>query len=468
MITILQILTLLYFILINLFYLVLFFISLAAILSYHRRAKNISFYQIRKSTLTPPISILVPAYNEGKTIVPCLISLLMLSYPQYEIIVVNDGSTDDTLENLKKTFKLRRTAQIYHRVIPTEEVKGIYKSTQFPNLVVVDKEQGGKSDALNCGINVSGYPLFCTIDADSILERDALLRVVWPFLNDYFRTVAAGGMVRVANGCQISNGMILGIDLAKKWLPNFQVVEYLRAFLSGRMGFSALNALLIISGAFSIFKKEAVVEVGGYRRDTVGEDMDLVVRMHQQFRDKKLKRNYRMTFIPDPICWTEVPENLKQLALQRNRWQRGLGETLLRYQKMLLNPRYGRIGLCAMPYFFFVEFLGPGFEFAGYLLMIFSLFTGQFAALLLPLTFFILAIVYGILLSLAAVLVEEFTLHRYPKIQNFFKLWGTAFLENFGYHQLTILWRLQGFWALLKADRSWGKLERAGLESRRK
>ena len=271
----------------------------------------------------------------------------------------------------------------------------------------------------------------------------------------------------MANGCTISNGMVCGIGLAKEWLPNFQIIEYLRAYLSGRMGFSALNSLLIISGAFSLFKREAVIAAGGFKIHTVGEDMELVVRMHRTFREKGMKQTYKMSFIPDPVCWTEVPAKLSQLALQRSRWHRGLGESLIRHGKMLLNPQFGRIGLLAMPYFFFVEFLAPIFEFFGYIFLLPLIFTGS-THIFFPATFFVLVVFYGILLSLAAVLLEEFTLHRYPKIKSFFKLSAAAFLESFGYHQLTVFWRLKGFWDLLKGERSWGILERRGLDKNRR
>ena len=463
LIVFLQVVFLCYFILINLFYLILFLLSSVGIFLYHRKYGNITFYEIRKSNIAPPISILVPGYNESKTIVSCVQALLVLSYPDYEIILINDGSTDGTLETMQRAFKLKKTARVYHRTLPTNNVRGIYKSSVFPNRVVVDKENGGKADALNCGINVSQYPLFCTIDADSLLERDSLLRVVQPFLGNYFKTIASGGMVRVGNGCTVSNGMVTKIELAKEWLPNFQVIEYLRAFLSGRMGFSVMNSLLILSGAFSLFKKEAVIQAGGFRARTVGEDMELIVQMHQTFREKR--KPYLISFIPDPVCWTEVPTRFSELMRQRSRWHQGLGETLFRHWKMLLNPRFGLIGLVVMPYFLFVEFFSPFFEFFGYGFFTFLLILRP-DSWQLPAAFFILAVLFGILLSLAAVLLEEFTLHRYPKMENFLKLWAATFLENFGYHQMTVLWRIKGIWGLIKGERSWGFLERSGLEKR--
>ncbi|HEY6571698.1 MAG TPA: glycosyltransferase family 2 protein, partial [Candidatus Eisenbacteria bacterium] len=299
------------------------------ILSYFdmRRRLAQNFYAdyeaLAKSHFTFPISVIMPAYNEATSAAEAVHSVLSLDYPQHEVIVVNDGSTDVTMETLIREFRLERRDSVYRKSLPFRgEIRGIYKSPGYPNLIVIDKEHAGKSEALNCAINLSRYPLFCSIDADSIFQDNALLRVVRPFLEDPDRVIAVGGQVRVANGCHVERGRVVEPRLPQKILAAFQVVEYLRAFVASRLGLSAMNNLLLLSGVFSLFRKDAVIEVGGYRSDVVTEDMELVVRLHHRMREQR--RPYNIVFLPDPICWTEVPESVGTLARQRNRWHRGL------------------------------------------------------------------------------------------------------------------------------------------------
>ncbi|MBI4050964.1 MAG: glycosyltransferase [Elusimicrobia bacterium] len=461
MMAFIQISILLYFFAVNGLYLLLFFFSCAVIVHYRWIFRFRGASEILKARVTPPISVLAPAYNEGKGIVSSVHSLLKLNYPQYEVIVINDGSKDNTIAVLEEAFSLRKTAHVYHRVIPTASMKAIYRSKTYPNLWVLDKENGGKADALNAGINFSQFPLFCAIDADSILERDALVRVIRPYMDRFQEVVAVGGIVRVANGCRIVDGIVEEVGLAKKWLPNFQVVEYLRAFLSGRVAWSAWNALLVISGAFGVFKKQPVMDVGGYSTDTVGEDMELVVKLHRHLRRQKKK--YSIHFIPDPVCWTEVPEKLGMLGRQRNRWQRGLAQALYRHISLFGNPRYGLLGLLAMPYFVLVELLSPLVELTGYALFGFAIFAGAVYWESVA-TFFILAVWMGIFLSLLSVLLEEFVLHRYPRVRNLLKLLVSSVLENLGYRQMTSFFRLKGLVDFLRRQNAWGYIERKGLE----
>ncbi|MGB2867099.1 MAG: glycosyltransferase family 2 protein, partial [Bacteroidota bacterium] len=354
-----------YFICVNIMYAVMMGLSYREIMTYMRHNSFSNFRSMLQSELTPPISILAPAYNEEATVVQSVRSLLKLNYGRYEVIVINDGSKDETLATLVREFQMFPSKRIYQPEIASKPVRGIYRSrkAEYKDLIVVDKENGGKADALNVGINAASYEFICAIDADSLLEDDALQKVMKPFLEDS-RVIASGGIVRIANGCEVVNGRVVRVGLSNKFLPIFQVVEYFRAFLSGRMGWQGVNGLLIISGAFGMFKRQAVVEVGGYRSDTVGEDMELVARLHRTKREKR--EPYRIVFVPDPVCWTEAPETLKILARQRNRWHRGLLDVILIHRKMLLNESYGVIGMAAMPYFFFVELLGPLIEFIGY------------------------------------------------------------------------------------------------------
>jgi len=455
---------LIYFISINTLYVILFFLSLVTIVHYRWILRFRGPNEILKARVTPPISVLVPAYNEEAGIVSSVRSLLKLNYPTYEVVIILDGSRDNTLGVLQEAFKLRKTAHVYRIVIPTAKVSAIYHSKTDPRVWVIEKENGGKADALNAGINFSQFPLFCAIDADSVLESDALIRVIRPYMDRFQETVAVGGIIRVANGCKIVEGEVKEVGLSKKWLPNFQVVEYFRAFLSGRVGWSAKNALLVISGAFGVFKKQTVSDVGGYEVDTVGEDMELVMRIHKKLKRKK--KPYHIHFIADPVCWTEVPEDWKGLGKQRNRWQRGLAQALAKHKGMFLNPRYGILGLLSMPYFVFVELLSPVVELFGYIVFGSAIFMDSVNWHGVG-AFFLLAVWMGVFLSLLAVLLEEFTLHRYPKIQNLTKLLASAVLENFGYRQMTSFYRMRGIHDYLQNKQAWGAMERKGLEGKK-
>lgn len=410
------------------------------------------------SNFKPPISLLVPAYNEESTIVASIHSLLQLSYYEYEIIVINDGSKDGTLAELKREFDLIPFAEAYWRKLTTKPERGIWRSARHPNLRVIDKENGGKADALNVGINAARYPLFCAVDADSILQRDSLQLIVNPFIEDA-RTIAAGGTIRVVNGCEVSKGYLESIGLPHKILPLLQIVEYLRAFLFGRLGWSPLNAMLVISGAFGLFRKSAVIEAGGYRTDTVGEDMELVMRLHRLYRDKGVP--YRIVFVPNPLCWTEVPETLRVLKSQRVRWQRGLSESLVMNYGLFFDRRGGWVGWMAFPFTVLFEWFGPVIEVSGYLFMILGFIFGIIS---LPafLVFTLVAVVLGILLSISALMLEEMSFHLYQRRRQFAVLLVMAVVENFGYRQLVMLWRLKGlvYW-LLGVKAKWGSMTRS-------
>ncbi|MCS6881577.1 MAG: glycosyltransferase [Oscillochloridaceae bacterium] len=448
-----------YFLLLQGSYLILLLISSMAILRYRHIVADEHWRSIIQSPLTLPISLIAPAYNEERTIIESVRSLLSLEYPEYEVIVVNDGSRDSTLATLIEHFQLQPIPARIEYAIPCQPIRHVYRSARYPRLVVVDKENGGKADALNAGIIMASHPLFCAMDADSLLEGNALLRITRPFL-EHPETVAVGGIVRIANGCQVEQGKVKAVGLSRNPLVIFQHVEYLRAFLFGRVGWSALGALLIISGAFGVFKRQAVLDAGGYRHDTVGEDFELVVRMHRRLREQK--RAYRIVFLPDPVCWTEAPETLRVLGRQRNRWQRGLIDTLKIHRRMTLNPRYGRIGMVAMPYFVIIELIGPVIEMFGYLFV-----TMAFLLKLINLPFFLLfltlAILLGALLSVASVTLDEIAYHRFPRLSQLLILVAFALLEQFGYRQLTVWWRIRAFVDYWRGNKSWGTMERKGF-----
>jgi cellulose synthase/poly-beta-1,6-N-acetylglucosamine synthase-like glycosyltransferase len=453
---------LVFFFSINSYYLVLTITGFWRTLRVFKEVRRPDQRRLLRSPLTPPVSILAPAYNEEANVVENVRSLLMLDYPLFEVVLINDGSSDRTLGRLVDAFDLRRSARCFERVLGCKPIRGVYESTTYPNLVVVDKVNGGKADALNAGLNLSFYPLFCAIDADSILEPDALLRLVRPFIDAPGVTIAAGGVVRVANGCEIHGGRVHRVRLPHRPLPLVQTVEYLRAFLFGRMGWSSGNTLLVISGAFGLFDKRAVLLAGGYATDSVGEDMELVVRMHRQRRE--LQQAYRIGFVPDPVCWTEVPVSFRVLRRQRTRWQRGLIDTLLRHRKMIGRPGYGSVGMISLPGFVLFEMLSPLVELSGYLLL--PILWG-FGLLNPPVayTFFVLAIMYTILVSALAVLLEDIAFRRYPSVLDLGRLLIGAVLENFGFRQLTVWWRVRAFWEYLRGDLSWGAMERMGVNA---
>jgi cellulose synthase/poly-beta-1,6-N-acetylglucosamine synthase-like glycosyltransferase len=450
-----------YFLAVNTLYLAFSLIAYSRLRQHRRRWTARDLEAIMRSPATPAISIVAPAYNEATTLADSVRSLLLLNYPQFEVIVVSDGSTDGTLAVGVKEFELVRAPVSHGQSIATRPVRGIYQSLAHPDLVMIDKENGGKADAINAGINAARYPLICVIDADSLLEEHSLARAVLPFIEDP-DTIAAGGIVRIANGCRVERGRVTEVRLPRSHLAMFQTVEYLRAFLAGRVAQSAVNGLLIISGAFGIFKREAVIEVGGFRPDTIGEDMELVTRLHRFYRERG--RRFRIVFQPEPICWTQAPESMQMLASQRNRWQRGTLQVIGYHKRMLFNPRYGVVGMLALPYYVLFEALGPVIEFTGYVVTALAVPLGlldwQFAKL-----FFLAAVVYGSLLSVAAVVLEELSFRRYPKVTDLLRLAAYGVLENFGYRQLTTWWRIGGVVDYLRRRHGWGTMKRNAFKT---
>ena len=451
-----------YFAGINLGYLMQNVIAAFGIRKYLQTSKQFEAENVF-SALDIPISVVVPAYNESASIITSVKALLQLEYPQYELVVVNDGSTDDTLQKLIDEFDMRQFPEAYRGRVESRPVRGIYRSTRIRNLRVVDKVNGGsKADASNAGINACRYPLVCVVDADSVLQPDSLRRVVRPFLEDP-TTIAVGGTVRIANGCTVRQGFMEKVGLPRNFLALVQVVEYLRAFLFGRMGWSPINGLLIISGAFGLFHKETLVEAGGYNPEAVGEDMELVLRLHRKMKEKK--RPYRITFVPDPVCWTDAPENFHDLKGQRVRWQHGLGQALMLNKSLIGNRQGGAVSWVAIPFYMIFELLGPILEVAGYFFIVLCAWMGWLswpeAAIFLG-----LAIGLGVLLSTSAIMLEEVSFHMYPKFGQLFVLYAVAILENFGFRQLTAFWRFQGLmrW-LLGRKHKWQTITRSASVS---
>jgi cellulose synthase/poly-beta-1,6-N-acetylglucosamine synthase-like glycosyltransferase len=452
-----------YYLISNFTYLFLLLVAIFAANRHRHRLGSIRMERLKNSPLAPPISLLVPAHNEERSIAESVRSMLRLDYPALEVVVVNDGSTDATLEELKREFRLIETDLVYVPEVPCKPVRAVYMSQEDPRLLVVDKEAGGsKADATNAALNAASSPYICVIDADAILEADALLRIMAPILTDSRRVVAAGGIVRVVNGSYIENGELTEVRLPKSYIEVLQVIEYLRSFLVGREGWAEFNLLLIISGAFGIFRKDLLKQIGGYRPDAIGEDLDLVTRLHRQLREQG--GDYHIAFVPDPVCWTEVPSDLVSLGRQRARWQKGLMDVLWGNRRMLLNPRYGRIGLVAMPYHWIFEMLAPVIEVVGYSTMIAAALLGVLSREFF-FNFLIFGYAFATMISIGAVLQEEITYRRYNDWRDAVRLILFCFLEHFPYRQLQMWWRLKGMWQYFRGDLGWGPMRRVGFSS---
>mgnify|MGYP000011036333 CR=1 FL=1 len=446
-----------YLVLVNTTYMALTAIAIRRLRHQLRRDAYEPIGELHSNAFLPGVALVVPAYNEETLIVDTVESLQSLEYPDYEVTVVNDGSTDETLDRLLEAFDFTRIDAEYPIDLDCEPATAIYRAGD--GLVLIDKENGGKADALNAGLSFTDKPLFCSVDADSMIEQGALADVVAPFLEQPDTTVATGGAVRIANGCTFRNGVLTSVKLPRSRLVRFQAVEYLRAFLLGRIGLSNLDSLLIISGAFGMFKTDVLREIGGYDTESITEDMELVVRLHRHLRDRD--QPYDVTFLPRPVAWTEVPESLSVLSRQRRRWFRGLLGTLVKHRGAIGRPSYGVIGLFALPFYFVIETLGPLVEGAGYVLVPLFFLVGILNVEFF-LTFIVIAVGLGSLLSIFAVLGEVITYRRYEKPREVLALLGYAVAENVLYRPWRAFVRWRGLFEYLAGDRSWGKMPRWG------
>ncbi len=443
----------------NLIYAFLLVVATIVIIRHMRRLRYGKYQADMHPSLLLPVTMIIATYNEEDNIVETVKALLRQDYPDYEVVVVDDGSEDDTLGALIRAFDLERADLVYRKILGTSDVKAFYINPSMPNLTVVAKEHGGKADSLNAGVNVSRSPYICSVDADSILEEKAIRRLMRAIIEDPESVIATGGIVKILNGCKVRGGRIEELRLPEDSLSRFQIVEYMRSFLFGRAGWSAINSLLIISGTFSVVNKRALLEVGGYTTRTVTEDMDLILTLHERFVDKG--RKYKILFVPDPVCWTEAPQTFKMLARQRRRWHMGLVQSILCHKGMLFNPRYSLVGLFSLPYQLLVEMLGPLVEVSGYVVVTIcfalGIIDGRFFVLFLT-----MAILLGVLLSTGAILLEEMTYMRYPRKGDFITLIIYGILENFGYRQINSLWRTEALIKSLFGGRKWERVEKHG------
>ncbi len=419
---------------------------------HQKRVGFTALQEVRESPVTPPVTVIVPAFNEEHAILTTVESLMALDYPAKEIIVVDDGSTDATLARLIEQFQLVQMDLIYRPRLKASRPTTFYYNPKYPMLTVITKPNSGKPDALNVGINVARSPYVCTVDADCVVEREALLRLMHPVIRSPINTVASAGIVRILNGCKLEKGRVAEIRLPIRPLEIFQIVEYLRSFQFGRTGWSILQASFVASGAFCIFHRESLVEAGGFSDQTVTEDADVIVTLHRVMREKK--RKYRIAFTTDPVCWTVAPHTVSLLARQRRRWQLGLFQTVMKHNNILFNHRFGLLGWVSMPFHTFVEAFGCGVEFVGYLVIPFSFILGitPFSIFML---FILLSTVYGALLSVGGVLLAEITYRRYPRMSDLVKLLVYAAIENLGYRQMTAFFRAQAMLQYLRGKRKW-------------
>lgn len=446
-------------------YVILWLIAGYYLNRYMKETRSVDYQKIINSPIAPEISVIAPCYNEAQSIVANIRALLNLQYNNYDVIIVNDGSTDDSLERAIAAYELKKVSYYIYERLDTQPIRGIYRSTNksYHNLMVIDKENGGKADALNVGLNASRKPYVVCLDVDSIIEHDALLKLAQPYMHNHKKKlIAVGGVVHVANSCKVEKGRLIQRRVPDRLFPRIQVLEYTRAFMIGRIAWSHMNGLLIISGAIGMFDREVVLQCGGYLSETVGEDMELVVRMRRYMYEKGIK--HKVKYLPDPLLWTEVPDTRKTLGRQRNRWIRGTMDTLFLHKKLFFNPKYGALGMLGYPYWFFFEWLAPIVEFLGFTYFVIMAVIGLVNW---PLFLTILLFIYLFALSFSffSILYDELTFHPYQNPRENLQLFLSAMVEPFIYHPLVVYWNIMGNISYIRGNRAWGVMHRIGFES---
>ncbi len=454
-----------YFLVFNSIFLVLVLAGGAEVIRARRQVQPISLEEVFAYPLTPDVSVVVPAFDEELTIIDSVHGMLNLRYPSHEVVVVDDGSTDRTFELLDNEFDLEPFDAVIDPAIRViGSIFASYRSRVDPRLIVVRKENAQtRSDAVNAGLAVATKTLVCMTDADSIFDPDALLLVARAYLRDPERTVGIGGTIRAINGSSVTRGHLEDAKAPATWTARIQVVEYLRSFLLGRVAWSRLKALIIVSGAFGVYRRELLSELGGLDPTALAEDAELVVRVHKHMRDRDV--DYRLAFLPDPVCWTEVPNSLSQLAKQRRRWSRGLAEVLWLHRRMLFNPRYGRIGLVALPYYLMFELFGAIIEFVGVGAVLLG-FALDLINTRMAIIVAVVALLYAMVLSAITILIEEFSYRRYTRPLDLLNVALAGFIEITGFRQIHAFWRTHGLIsALRRSESTWEKPDREGFGS---
>lgn len=431
------------------------------------------------------VSILVPAYNEEVSIAHCAEMLLHLDYPNYELIIINDGSTDKTMKRLMDDFDLKEDLLPRQQTLKTSAFKKIYQC-QNRDLKVIDKENGGKADSLNAGINLASGKYICTIDADSILDNQALKYVITPFIEDP-ATMVTGGQLAAANDVTLKNNKVISSRMPSNIWVLWQIIEYIKSFLVSRIGLSKINALMLMSGAFSVYQKDDMEAIGGFLspqnehpyiiatvgqgKHTVCEDMEIVVRLFKYRKDNKLKA--RATFLPTPVCWTEVPENGKSLFKQRARWHQGLIESLFIHRSMILEPRYKTAGLLGLPYYFFFEMLAPVIKVIAIIFIIIAVKAGMIDLLWISLLLISVILLTAIITTSITAVIEYWSnaqsrtnrdALRYKSFTDWLKLIFAGILGEFSYTFYKLAAQLKGFFYFFANKSDWKKFERKGIQ----
>lgn len=446
------------------FYLLLAILSWTAIKKYYKSKYFLLKEILVKSNHAIGVSIIAPAFNEEATIVYNVKSLLFQEYPKFEVVIVNDGSTDTTLEKLIQEFSLVKVDFFYQEKIITQTVRGHYKSTNpiYSKLLVVDKENGkSKADASNAGINSAKYGLFVCTDVDCILRKDTISMLAKPFIENTEKVIATGAAIRISNSCEFKDGMLYKSHFPDNFFARFQELEYIRSFLFGRMAWSKINGLLLVSGGLGMFDKETVIEAGGYWHKSLGEDMELITRMRKLMHEKKEK--FLIIYIPESLCWTEVPASRTVFLRQRVRWARGLIQTLYLHKNVFLNPKYGTTGLLIFPYYFFFEFAVPAIEFVGLLVLLldFLFFNLNYHFLLIGTSFVYL---FYITITLVSVLLDQLIYKHYTGIKEVLILIVMVFIEPFVFHPLNVYASIKGYWHFFnQKEQNWGAQVRQGF-----
>ena len=473
-------------------YALLAMMSLISIRNYMKKNASVNYDIIVESPLAPGISVIAPAFNEGVTIIQNVRSLLTLNYPRFEVIIINDGSTDDTLEKLIEEYQLIQVDYAYREKLNSQPIRRIFRSTNhaFDKLMVVDKVNGkSKADASNAGINVSSYNYFLCTDVDCILDKDTLIKLIKPFMDqettkikeigepcpecgfvhiqeDHTRVIASGATLRMVNSCEVDGGLLIRVRPPARFLPRFQEMEYIRAFVLGKMGWDLINSVPNVSGGLGMFDKEIAVMAGGYDPKSFGEDMDLITRMCAFMKDNKKK--YSIRYVPMTLCWTEGPTTLKVFGRQRSRWARGLAQIMSIHHKIIFNPKYGRLGTVVFAYNFLYELLAPIIEFTGILFYIYLILTGQinwpYAIILI-----IFVYTYSVMITTLALLWDQVTFRYYKTWGEVMGLCLMAFLEPFVYHPLILFFSIKGYVNFIfNRKHVWGNMQRQGFGAQTK
>ncbi len=437
-----------YFLWLNSFYIVLLIATNPNLIRRLKEQRAQKSYQLFKLDVAPPVSIIIPCFNEEANILTPITAALNVDFPNAKIIIVDDDSSDKTLQVLIDTYQLVSIPPIFRPTLKTAPIKHYYQSKSHPNLMVIHKENGGREDSINAGINACTTPFFINIDADSIIEPDAVSKLFQHLLTEK-DIHAMGGILTIINGCVVEKGRVKEVRLPPSFLGSMQVIEYLKSFFFGRLGWNDLGGTPLISGGFGLFNKQTILDIGGFKQVLAG-DLDLTLAIHKSMRDQK--KPYRIDYVFDSIVWTEVPQTYSSLAIQRKRWHCSIIEVCWRRRNMLFNPKYGIVGFIHFPYLFFGEGIGPLIESFGYIYILFCYF---FGVLNLSFLWYFILIAWGVdmFLTIASLIMQQVFLKKYQSTKVLLKMVFLSLVENFTYRPITVWWRVLGFFRFFTKNR---------------